>query len=63
MKNRRLGYLIIYWEIFFYFADIFSALLLYKINFSDMFNAVDYFSDFSHIAKYWNSDQIKLFGR
>ena len=42
------------------FINNFSLLFLCKINILDIFNMVDFFQDFSYIAKYWNSDWIKI---
>ena len=52
----RIGYVIIYWKIIFFtnffviFRHYYDILLIYGL----------FFSNFSYISKYWNSDWIKL---
>ena len=38
----------------------FLALLLFKIKILDIFNMTDFLADFCYIAKYRNSNRIKL---
>ena len=66
--EKRICYLIIYWTIIIYLPIFtnFSAILLRKIIFFDILIMVDFLKRFLlypatvTIAKYWNSDRIKL---
>ena len=42
------------------FVNKISVLIFCKINLLDVFNNVWFLSDFCYIAKYWNSDRVKL---
>ena len=60
IKKRYVTQLFIINFFFYQFDNNYSALLSCKTNVLDMFNMGDFFPDFRYIAKYWNSDQIKL---
>ena len=63
LNGKNECHLIISGTIFFSrFVNNFLALLLRKIYVFGIFNMIDFFQIFvSYIAKYWNSDGIKLF--
>ena len=42
------------------FKKFFSGIIIMQINDIDIFNMIDFVSDFGYIAKYWNSDRMKL---
>ena len=60
--KRNMSYLINYGTsiIFFWLFnnDCLALLLLCKIYVFDIFNMVEFFSDFCYIVKYWNSDRL-----
>ena len=48
-------------HLFFYYPfNNFSALVLCEINVLDVIDMGEFFSEFYYIAKYWNSNRIKI---